>query len=81
MVRGTIAIPPVYVTGTASASALATPGRSRPAVLRRTRPGSQHRLSPRIWDGERQMPTCGRLVSGIMPATEDHIVLRARHHA
>jgi hypothetical protein len=49
------------------------PGRARPAVPRRTRPGSPHRLSPRNWDGERQMPACGHLISGIMPATGDHI--------
>jgi hypothetical protein len=40
----------------------------RPALPRRTRPGSHHRLSPRTRDGERQLPASGRLVNGIIPA-------------
>ena len=55
------------------------PGRGRPAVLRRTRPGSPHRHSPGIWDGQRQMPAAGRLVRGIMPAAGDQTAVRARH--
>ena len=51
------------------------PGRARPAVLRRTRPGSPHRHSPGIWDGQRQLPAAGRLVRGIMPAAGDHSAL------